>query len=321
MSINNIIDKVYVINLDKDTDRLARFDAQMKEQRIEYTRISAVQGSKVGNSSKLTDWCNKFCTDGMKGCALSHLQIWNDMLKHSYKNVLIFEDDAILEPNFNQVFKEAWDELPHDFDIFYLGCTVMCDNSYKISKTINAIRDTPPVVISEHIKSVKGSIGTHGYVISNKCAKLFSNLAINFHIDTEITGWISKYGLSAYSCNPLIVKVREMHSGSNLSDSYPPLLNRVLHTIRISDGAGLDWAGTEHFIQVGAYKLNAIHSIIMITIILVPYSYVPYVFIWLCIELIASGDYSATGKYMSLCIFALVIKYTILKIIAGFLKR
>jgi hypothetical protein len=235
--------------------------------------------------------------------------------------VLIFEDDAILEPNFNEVFKEAWDELPHDFDIFYLGCTVMCDNSYKISEVINTIKDTSPTHVSDHIQIVKGSVGTHGYVISNKCAKLFSNLAINFHIDTEIIGWIDKYGLSAYSCKPLIVKIREIPNGSNLSDSYPPLLNTLIHPIKISEGAGLDWALGEYFMQVGPYKINPIMKVLTIIIILLPYSYVPYVFIWLCIELIASGDYSATGKYMSLCIFALLIKYMILKIIAGFLKR
>jgi GR25 family glycosyltransferase involved in LPS biosynthesis len=314
MSVNSIIDKVYVINLDKDTERLARFDEQMKEHRIEYTRVSAVVGSTVKDSPKLTPWCNQFCTNGMKGCALSHQQIWNDMLKHSYKNVLVFEDDAILEPNFNAVFKEAWDELPHDFDIFYLGCTVMCDNSYKISKAINTVRDTPPVPLSEHIHTVKGSIGTHSYIISNKCAKLFSNLSINFHIDSEITKWIGQYGLSAYSCNPLIVKVRESDSGSNLSEAYPPLLNTLLHPVKISEGAGLDWTMGEHFIQVGPYNLNILQSILIIVSVLIPYSYVPYVFLWLLAECIVSRNYMSTGKFISLVCIALIFKYVLSRV-------
>ena len=317
MSLNNIIDKVYVINLDKDTERLARFDAQMKEHRIEYTRISAVVGSTVKETPALTAWCNTFCTDGMKGCALSHLQIWNDMLKHSYKNVLIFEDDALLEANFNEVFKEAWDELPHDFDIFYLGCTLMCDNSYALSKISTTLTNMSPTHVSEHIQTVKGSIGTHGYVISNKCAKLFANLAVNFHIDSEITRWIGQYGLSAYSCHPLIVKIRETQTGSNLSDSYPPLLNTLMHPIKISEVVGLDWSFTEHFLQVGPYKINGLQKCLMILIILLPYKYVPYFFLWLLLECIASRDFKTTWKFVCLICIALIIKYTILHLYAA----
>jgi hypothetical protein len=128
---------------------------------------------------------------------------------------------------------------------------------------------------------------------------------------------VNKYSLSAYSCKPLIVNVRENRFGSNLSDSYPPLLNTVLHTIRISDGAGLDWAGTEYFIQVGGHKLNGLQCFMMILIVLVPYRFAPYFFVWLLIECIASGDVRATGKFVSLCVIALVAKYVILKINAA----
>ena len=74
--INRVCDKVFVINLDKDTKRLKQFDSYMKPNNINYERFNAIDGKKVQRSDKLSEYCNTFCTDGMKGCALSHRSLW-----------------------------------------------------------------------------------------------------------------------------------------------------------------------------------------------------------------------------------------------------
>ena len=100
--INRVCDKVFVINLDKDKGRLNAFDKCMELNSIKYERLPAVDGSKVKNDPRLTDFCNMFCTNGIKGCALSHRTIWEKMVENNYKNVLVFEDDAVVDKEFDK---------------------------------------------------------------------------------------------------------------------------------------------------------------------------------------------------------------------------
>ena len=142
--VNTVIDKVYVINLERDRTRLHTFDAEMKRHGISYTRFPAVLGTEIKYDDGLTKACNQICTAGMKGCALSHRAIWEDMLKNRYENVLIFEDDASLIDNFEQVFRDGWSQLPNDYDIYYLGCHATCENSDPSSKVFNKVFNTAP---------------------------------------------------------------------------------------------------------------------------------------------------------------------------------
>ena len=64
--VNKVVDKVYVINLDRDTERLEKMKQQLDKLNIEFTRFSAVLGAQVKTSHHLTDLCLKYCTDGMR---------------------------------------------------------------------------------------------------------------------------------------------------------------------------------------------------------------------------------------------------------------
>ena len=46
MRVNDYFDAVYVINLDRRTDRMERLDTQLKNLGIEYERFSAVDALK-----------------------------------------------------------------------------------------------------------------------------------------------------------------------------------------------------------------------------------------------------------------------------------
>ena len=84
----------------------------MSSNNIKYERLPAVDGSTINNDSRLTDFCNTFCTNGIKGCALSHRTIWEKMVENNYKNVLVFEDDAIIDEKFDSKFQHIWNYLP-----------------------------------------------------------------------------------------------------------------------------------------------------------------------------------------------------------------
>ena len=108
MKVNEYFDKVAVINLDRRTDRMEILDAQLKELGIEYERFSAVDAVKEN-------------IDPIQACRQSHLAV----LEQSQGLTIILEDDALFMENFNERFTEFIDNLPVDWDIFYLGAVLL----------------------------------------------------------------------------------------------------------------------------------------------------------------------------------------------------
>lgn len=97
---------VYLLNLDKSTDRLANVKPLIEGLGYPYTRISAVYGKElpqeyresVTNSSKYKILMHNEIGVGTIGCYLSHIKIWQEFLKSNHSYALIFEDDVEFEP-------------------------------------------------------------------------------------------------------------------------------------------------------------------------------------------------------------------------------
>ncbi len=97
---------VYLLNLDKSTDRLANIKPLVNGLEYSYTRISAVYGKELSQEyrdsvtvpDKYRILMHNDIGAGTIGCYLSHINIWKEFLlsKHSY--ALIFEDDVEFEP-------------------------------------------------------------------------------------------------------------------------------------------------------------------------------------------------------------------------------
>jgi GR25 family glycosyltransferase involved in LPS biosynthesis len=295
--LNTVVDKVYVINMDKDTERLAKFDAQMRQHNISYTRVPGIVGADLGYHEALSGFCNQFCTAGMKGCALSHRAIWEDMLKNRYENVAIFEDDAILDADFNTKFRQGWEQLPNDYDIYYLGCDTFCNNTDISPKVFNKIFQTEPELMDTNLMSVSGSMGTHCYIISEKCAKTILDAPVNGHIDLQLIKWTSDFDLNAYSVSPVIVRVVET-GDSNISENFPRLFNTLVRPVYLIPSRPLDWILGENQFQIGPYPFNILLIILSILICVLPYKYCFGILIWIIIEGIYAADIKNTSKYI-----------------------
>ena len=79
--------KVFLINLDRDQERLKAADAQLKALGVEYEWIPAVYGKSLSQEEKQRKvnrfrwWCavGRSMTDGELGCALSHAAVYRWM--------------------------------------------------------------------------------------------------------------------------------------------------------------------------------------------------------------------------------------------------
>jgi GR25 family glycosyltransferase involved in LPS biosynthesis len=299
---------------------MQKIDAQLTKYNIKYERFSAVQGCSVKNSPLLTEYCNSFCTDGQKGCAISHKTLWNDMIENRYESILILEDDAILADDFDTKLKNAWYQVPSDYDLVFLGCRVFCNTEDLLPVTITKVTGSEPVLIDEKVQEVKGMMGTHGYILRANVAKIFKDIKINWHIDNQLSNQIVPYNLNVYSIKPILIDVIDNAGGSNISDTYPPLLNSLLN-VTIFEQTTLSWFLGEQFIRIGPFNLNATLSILFVLTFLLPTYTYKYIFLWILAEFIASRDVHNTTKYIAFLSIPMVLRHMITPYIAPFLVR
>lgn len=308
--LNNIVDKVYVINLDKDKERLELITTQLNENNIAFERFPAINGSTIEKDPSFTKFCNTFCTSGTKGCALSHRTLYQIMIDKDYESICVFEDDAILNKDFNEHLQLLFGSIPSDFDIVYLGNHFYCGDTSKWNQFTTKLFDVRTSEYNTGILKVAGCGGFHGYIISKKGAQKILNSKTNFHIDIDIM----QLNLNAYAFHPVLVESGD--NKSNLSSDFPPLLSSVLSKIPVTNQnnhKSLNFIFNENLIQIGSLQINALMFVVLLIGLIFPLNYYYILYLWLFIEFLVSFDTTNSILYFNLISTPFIIKYILLK--------
>lgn len=206
-TVNDLVDAVYVINLDRNPERFDYVKKQFDEISLKIQRFSAVDGKKLKLVDKKTGDCftSKDVTDadfyikngnkefqvvcesrkselidaeftyisdnmlnfGELGCFMSHRAIYADMLKNKYNRVIIFEDDVKIFKNFKDDVCNVLKNIPTNADIVFLDLHIK-----KLSMKYWLDRffsfNIPYLFKIRYSTNI---CGTHAYVITNKGAK------------------------------------------------------------------------------------------------------------------------------------------------------
>lgn len=125
--------KIYVINLKRRPEKKQRMIDQFEKQNIPSSIIEwieAVDGNELTeeylneNGIKLYPWydpfSNRALTKGEVGCALSHLNVWEKIVKSDDAGIVL-EDDAKLCDNFLFELMDRLQKIDIDYDFMYLG--------------------------------------------------------------------------------------------------------------------------------------------------------------------------------------------------------
>src|SRR5262245_54110856 len=117
---------VFVINLDRSADRLARVSRECAQAGVVFARFPAVAGTALPDHLK-----PYFCdasgnivsplTPGEIGCYASHLALWRRIVHENLPAALICEDDAIVPGDIKAIVAEILSVLPHDWDMAFLA--------------------------------------------------------------------------------------------------------------------------------------------------------------------------------------------------------
>lgn len=128
MKFNDLFPLVYVINMDSRPDRWDQIQSELSKLGIYYTRIPGI----VTNESTDQHW------NGIKGCYLSHKRCL-ELAQSQNKNVFIFEDDAQLINNYEEIIDRVlFDLSKFKWDMVYFGGNI-CNKINRITPNLGKL--------------------------------------------------------------------------------------------------------------------------------------------------------------------------------------
>lgn len=207
--------------MDKDTNRMNTFLNDWKNiKSLSITRIQGIEGKNIKDTNQVTDFCKKFCTNGMIGCYASHLKTIKIIADNKLPMAVIFEDDAYPCTDFETKFnKLVQNYLPVDFDILLLGFNgnPECNVDMYVRTFLQGIETKKYRKVNDMVEVPYNPTGMHGYLISLKGAKKIIEKynKINYHIDAYL---FSKKDIDLYSTNPKLVLPHD--SDKSLGEPY-----------------------------------------------------------------------------------------------------
>lgn len=201
--------KACVINLARRRDRMIEFDKHYSLP-VKYDIFDAIDGRDidpyklyddgiVGNAGMQSlinshhgiskRYHYELGSVGAIGCSLSHIRIWEKMVRNGTKYMFVFEDDAwVMGISMDNVL-ERLNDLPSDWHIYMIGQP-------------HSILEGIPVSDKTHLYKVTRFCGTHGYIINQEGAKWLLQNGVLFPIQQQIDAHLSElawdHGLNVY---------------------------------------------------------------------------------------------------------------------------
>lgn len=233
----NNIPPTYIINLEKSVDRMNNVNVLMEKYNLKFKRFNAIYGKTLSNN-EIKDifdpiCSNVLCSNGMIGCALSHIQLWKQLLNDNTTDKYLILEDDIGDIDINKLINllNFIGKNKLEYHMINLS-SIACGG--KIIKN--------KIQIGENLYIGKGlmPLGTAGYIINKKGAeKLINNInkhKIKTHIDMQINIIKNLYDtdFTYYVVEPTIVKLNDIDSNqSTLVNNKKNIMSFILQKINL----------------------------------------------------------------------------------------
>ena len=208
-------DKIYIINLERRTDRKEQIIKQLKKYKItNYEIINAVDGKNIIIQELFNKLKNKtkINTPGHLGCLLSHKKVLLKALEDNVKSFMILEDDIIFKDNFLEKIKTL--KLP-EWECIYLGAPL----------------EQKKIFLNNWVKHKKFST-THGMIIKSSIIDYLLKILENNdnYIDVIYSYTLQKYK-KTYLLNDIVLTENESTDTSSKNKKFLYMINNFYKDI------------------------------------------------------------------------------------------
>lgn len=225
--------KTYIIGIDRPDSR----------RRVEVLRnaLGGIGEPVWGTDGKLATTkdlmrhasvpCQYLCTRTMIAIAMSHMQAWQKARDDDADLALIFEDDAIVPPDFPAKLRRVLEASP-PFDILLLGC-------------FNCGMETSPGI--HPIRALFG--GLHAYVVSREGLRALAEKSTKaeYHVDVQL----GFKHLRIFKVVPDLV-VQDFSTSTNADMGRSPrLMNEYARNVHVSKNVPLRYFMNSPVCRVG----------------------------------------------------------------------
>ena len=179
------------INLDRRTDRWRQMQAKFARQELALVhRFAARDGSTLVLPAT---WRH---TAGAYGCLLSHVAVVEKARELGHESVLIFEDDAVFDPEFKLKFASFIAEVPSDWDMLYFG----------------ALHKDEPARITDHVYRVTKANSTYSYALKRSVFDAFIELNARSEQVLDVNAYELQQRFNCYCFLPHLAWVESEYS-------------------------------------------------------------------------------------------------------------
>jgi len=199
--LNKYFDKIYVVSLRRSEDRHKALSERLdgldyeffwgvdgREKDINVLESKGLYNHELYNLNRLAKGEPiRRLNMGRVGCALSHVNIYIDIIENKISKALILEDDIIVNDSNIGTFEKGASELPDDWELLYLGHFGSNRNfsttakfkltTYRILHYLGLNKYDPeiyrkiyPRPHSKHLERAGSHWGTHAYAITKQGA-------------------------------------------------------------------------------------------------------------------------------------------------------
>lgn len=205
--------RVFVLNLARSPERMARIRARLDALGVPFERIEAIDDTRLSPQERRRSvtrflwWCCSLrpITQGQVGCALSHQLVYRTMLRDGIARACVLEDDAVLDDRFPAVLAR----LENTLDDARAQVALLCDHT-------GGKKEISPDADSFECERIEESMYAEGYVLTRAAAAAI--LAANFplRVAADIWGrWVRQGRIELYRTHPSVCTQTSAQDGDS----------------------------------------------------------------------------------------------------------
>lgn len=198
-SIENV--QALVISLEHSHGRQKKIENEMQKTALKWRFLNACDGESLDfslvsyNAQKVKKLLGFELTKKEIGCYLSHMNCWRACIEAN-ENVLVFEDDFVIQENFDEVLETL---MSTDFSWDIIRLQALAESSFKVVQDFGSFR---------LVENESDPLGATAYLVNPRSAKiLIQHSADIFEPLDHFIEHEEKHGLKMLAIDPYSIKV------------------------------------------------------------------------------------------------------------------